>query len=129
MFLYSLKLISSVNKITLPEPLGNVKRIKINKIKYRTAIDNQHHMIITMTGFDNNRYFDGVNNIDYLFSLFIPSGSNQEINYLDNGNCNSYDNQYGTPINSFDFNVLIDGDYSPYINQDNPLYIEILFLS
>lgn len=120
-----LKIISSLTTISLKNPIC-ISKIKISKIKFRIIQDNIQCLFININDYGLNKYYDGINDINYLFSFCIPDNTNNIIFY-DNISDN-YDLYFEnkTPLTYLKFNILNDNGGNEWsINPENPLMIEL----
>lgn len=127
-FSYTFKITSSITKINLPFAIKNVNRLKINFLSYKTASAGNKLMLIKISQFNTNYYYDGLEIIKYSKALAMPPSNSTPL---------IYENQFNNPdviiedvskqngLNTLTLEILIDGVYSADISPSNPLYTEI----
>lgn len=127
MFNYTFKLTSSVTQINLPYALKS-KRLKVKFIRYLTASADQQLMLIKISHFSKNVYYDGSSIIHYSKSLALPNSSGTLLlfeNQLPEPDVVIIEKDENSGINQLKIELLIDGAYSSDINAGNPLYVEL----
>ena len=88
-YIFSFKLVSGYNVITLPNNVvvPNLKSITVKKLSYNFNQLNQYSALLSIQGYDLHSYSDGVATHTYSLSFFNPSGvQNSQINYINYAN-------------------------------------------
>ena len=141
-YVFSFKLVSGFNQITLPNNVivPNLKQIIVRKLSYAFNQQYQYEAKLSIVGYDLHTYFDGLNTSSYTLSFFNPSGAlNNVIEYTNVTSNADINLTYGAPMSQF--TLVFDTDYSnntgslgamsiggsPYVTPTNPLFIEIEF--
>ncbi len=144
-YIFSFKLVSGYNVITLPNGVivPNLKTITIKKLSYNFNQQSQYSALLSIQGYDLHYYSDGVANHSYTLSFFNPSGIlNDQINYINYAEKPDISLVYGSPQSQF--TLVFDTDYgsnynggnlglmstggSPFVSATNPLFVELEFL-
>jgi hypothetical protein len=128
-FSYTIKLYSSINNITLPNNLNNVKKIKIKKLMYKFLNYNQRVLTISINNYSTNQYFDGITSGSYTTSFFNDGNINSLLNYYNTSDEFDVIFEYGMPMISFDLTVKVDNVETADISFDNPILIDLQFFS
>ena len=123
MHLITFKLFSARNVIQLDEPI-RFRRIRVNKIRYKTTRDYGGILSINLTGLNTNDYLDPTTKYKYFYSLFVSDANNQIINFINPDIRFSYDGSERI-FNTFSFKILIDGIEDTGITINNPFLIEL----
>ena len=143
-YIFSFKLVSGYNVITLPNNVivPNLKNITVKKLSYNFNQLNQYSALLSIQGYDLHNYSDGVSNNTYLLSFFNPTGvQNSQINYINYTNKPDVSLSYGAPMPQL--TLVFDTDYgsnyngvnlglmstggSPFVSATNPLFVELCF--
>ena len=141
-YIFSFKLVSGYNVITLPNNVivPNLKYITVKKLSYNFNQLNQYSALLSIQGYDLHNYSDGVANHTYSLSFFNPSGiQNSQINYINYASKPDVALTYGAPQSQF--TLVFDTDYgsnyiggnlglmptggSPFVTATNPLFVEL----
>ena len=117
------KLFSSQNVIQLNEAI-KFKKIRVNKIRYKTSSDYGGIITINITGLNNNNYLDATMKYKYFFALFVSDANNQIINFINPDVRWSYDGDERI-FNTFSLKILIDGVPDANITINNPFLVEL----
>ena len=142
-YIFSFKLVSGYNVITLPNAVivPNLKTITVKKLSYNFNQLNQYSALLSILGYDLNNYSDGIANHTYSLSFFNPSGvQNSQINYINYSNKPDISLSYGAPMSQLI--LVFDTDYgsngsslglmsmggSPFVTSSNPLFVELEFV-
>lgn len=128
-FSYTFKLTSSKTQINLPVSIPTSKNLKIRFLRYTTASTGNEFMIIKITGFNRNYYYDGTNFLNCVKTIPLPSATNSlwiYENQLEQPDIFMDEKQYYEGINQLIIELLINNTYSADINSGNPLYMELL---
>ncbi len=120
------KLFSSQNVIQLNEAI-KFKKIRVNKIRYKTATDYAGIITINITGLNNNDYLDATMMYKYFFALFVSDANNQIINFINPDVRWSYDGDERI-FNTFSLKILIDGVPDANITINNPFLVELEYI-
>ena len=83
-YIFSFKLVSGYNVITLPNAtiVPNLKTITIKKLSYNFNQSNQYVAKLSIMGYDLHTYSDGQITSPYTLTFFNPSGTvNSQITY------------------------------------------------
>jgi len=120
------KLFSSQNTIQLNEAI-KFKKIRVNKIRYKTATDYAGIITINITGLNNNDYLDATMMYKYFFALFVSYANNQIINFINPDVRWSYDGDERI-FNTFSLKILIDGIPDANITINNPFLVELEYM-
>ena len=119
-----LKLYSAQNTVSLIKQL-KFNRIRVKKIRYKTSANYQSVLTLDVAELSAHQYIDPLQKSQYFFALFVEDSANRIINYV-NIDHNDWDYN-GSPVewNSFQFNILMDGEFETNINVNNPIMIEL----
>ena len=83
---YILELTSPISNISLPEKINNIKKLRVNKIRYVTASLGNRYMIINIKGWNDNAWlFNGVQVLPMTSFLILPPTTNT-LAYYENTN-------------------------------------------
>ena len=122
----ALKLFSGINKIQLNAPI-KFNKLRINKLRYITALDYEGVLSIQLQGLNINAYIDANKIYDYFFILFVENTPNRIINFIQLNETYDY-NWITQNFNNFTINIYIDGVIDNGITIDNPLLIEFEYI-
>ena len=122
----ALKLFSGINKIQLNAPI-KFNKLRINKLRYITALDYEGVLSIQLQGLNINAYIDANKIYDYFFILFVENTPNRIINFIQLNETYDY-NGIIQNFNNFTINIYIDGVIDNGITIDNPLLIEFEYI-
>ena len=120
------KLFSSQNVIQLNEAI-KFKKIRVNKIRYKTATDYAGIITINITGLNNNNYLEATTMYKYFFALIVSDAHNQLINFINPDVRWSYDGDERI-FNTFSLKILIDGIPDANITINNPFLVELEYM-
>ena len=120
------KLFNSQNTIQLNEAI-KFQKIRVNKIRYKTATDYAGIITINITGLNNNDYLDATMMYKYFFALFVSYANNQIINFINPDVRWSYDGDERI-FNTFSLKILIDGIPDANITINNPFLVELEYM-
>ena len=128
LFNYTFKLTNSVVVINLPYAIKNAESMRVKQARFITASSNNAYMMLKVSGFNTNIYFDGAKTEHYSKILLLPPSTLTPILYEALTNTpdvkiNPVSSQNG--IADLKIEILIDGVYSPDISPSNPLLLEI----
>ena len=122
----ALKLFSGINKIQLNAPI-KFNKLRINKLRYITALDYEGVLSIQLQGLNINAYIDANKIYDYFFILFVENTPNRILNFIHLNDSFDY-NGITQNFNNFTINIYIDGFIDAGITIDNPLLIEFEYI-
>ena len=122
----ALKLFSGINKIQLNAPI-KFNKLRINKLRYITALDYEGVLSIQLQGLNINAYIDANKIYDYFFILFVENTPNRILNFIQLNESYDY-NGITQNFNNFTINIYIDGVIDAGITIDNPLLIEFEYI-
>ena len=122
----ALKLFSGINKIQLNAPI-KFNKLRINKLRYITALDYEGVLSLQLQGLNINAYIDANKIYDYFFILFVENTPNRIINFIQLNETYDY-NGITQNFNNFTINIYIDGIIDSGITIDNPLLIEFEYI-
>ena len=118
----SFKLVSARSKILLNSPI-NFNNLKVEKLRYITAVDYSGILSISLQGLNTNNYIDATRIFDYFFMLFVENSSNRCINFISQNNDFDYSGNR-REFNNFTIDIYIDGILDAGITYTNPVLIE-----
>jgi len=128
LFNYTFNLTNSITRVNLPYNIKNSGSLRIKQARYITASPNNLYMMIKISGFNNNIFFDGNKTEHYAKMLLLPPSTLTPILY--EAYTESPDvlidkiaTQSG--ISDLHIELLIDGVYSSDISPSNPMILEI----
>jgi len=128
LFNYTFNLTNSITRVNLPYNITNSQFLRVKQARYITASANNKYMMIKISGFNNNIYFDGNKTEHYTKMLLLPPSTLTPILY--EAYTESADvlvdkiaSQNG--ISDLHIELLIDGVYSADVNINNPFLLEI----
>ena len=122
----ALKLFSGINKIKLNAPI-KFNKLRINKLRYITALDYEGVLSIQLQGLNINAYIDANKIYDYFFILFVENTPNRILNFIHLNDSFDY-NGVTQNFNNFTINIYIDGVIDSGITIYNPLLIEFEYI-
>jgi len=122
----SFKLVSARSKILLNAPI-NFTNLKVEKLRYITAVDYEGALSVSLQGFNNNSYIDATRIFDYFFLLFVENSPNRIINFISQNNDFDYSGNR-RELNNFTIDIYIDGEIDNGITVNNPLLIEFEYV-
>ena len=122
----ALKLFSGINKIQLNAPI-KFNKLRINKLRYITALDYEGVLSIQLQGLKINAYIDANKIYDYFFILFVENTPNRILNFIHLNDSFDY-NGITQNFNNFTINIYIDGIIDAGITINNPLLIEFEYI-
>ncbi len=122
----SFKLVSARSKILLNAPI-NFTNLKVEKLRYITAVDYQGVLSLSLQGFNSHSYIDPSRIFDYFFMLFVENSSNRCINFISQNNDFDYSGNR-REFNNFTIDIYIDGILDAGITYNNPLLIEFEYV-
>ena len=122
----ALKLFSGINKIQLNAPI-KFNKLRINKLRYITALDYEGVLSIQLQGLNINAYIDANKIYDYFFILFVENTPNRILNFIHLNDSFEY-NGITQNFNNFTINIYIDGIIDNGITINNPLLIEFEYI-
>ena len=122
----SFKLVSARSKILLNSPI-NFTNLKIEKLRYITAVDYQGVLSISLQGFNNHSYIDPSRIFDYFFMLFVENSPNRIINFISQNNEFDYSG-LRRELNNFTLDIYQDGVLDAGITYANPILIEFEYV-
>ncbi len=118
----SFKLVSARSKILLNAPI-NFTNLKVEKLRYITAVDYSGILSISLQGLNTNNYIDATRIFDYFFLLFVENSPNRCINFISQNNDFDYSGNR-KELNNFTIDIYQDGVLDAGITYANPLLIE-----
>lgn len=128
-------LISAQNTITLPTGLiSNLKSIRVAQVHTKILTSGLHTIYIDITNFNNNYYYDGINDLkNRTWSMPLNGMQNQDLYYINTNNQNT-DVSFldGQQYETFDLNIYVVDNYNNIsllsdITQENRFSIELSF--
>ena len=122
----SFKLVSARSKILLNAPI-NFTNLKVEKLRYITAVDYQGVLSISLQGFNAHSYIDPSRIFDYFFMLFVENSPNRLINFISQNDDWDY-NGLKRELNNFTLDVYMDGVLDAGITYNNPILIEFEYV-
>ena len=122
----ALKLFSGINKIQLNAPI-KFNKLRINKLRYITALDYEGVLSIQLQGINCNAYIDANKIYDYFFILFVENTPNRILNFIQLNESFDYNGRTQN-FNNFTINIYIDGIIDSGITINNPLLIEFEYI-
>ncbi len=122
----SFKLVSARSKILLNAPI-NFTNLKVEKLRYITAVDYQGVLSLSLQGLNTNNYIDATRIFDYFFMLFVENSSNRCINFISQNNDFDY-NGIKRELNNFTIDIYIDGVLDAGITYNNPILVEFEYV-
>ena len=122
----ALKLFSGINKIQLNAPI-KFNKLRINKLRYITALDYEGVLSIQLQGLNINAYIDANKIYDYFFILFVENTPNRILNFIHLNDSLDY-NVITQNFNNFTINIYIDGVIDSGITINNPILIEFEYI-
>ena len=122
----ALKLFSGINKIQLNAPI-KFNKLRINKLRYITALDYEGVLSIQLQGLNINAYIDENKIYDYFFILFVENTPNRILNFIHLNDSFDY-NGITQNFNNFTINIYIDGVIDSGITINNPILIEFEYI-
>lgn len=128
LFNYTFKLQNAVTRINLPYAIKNSNSLRIKQFRYITASSNNSYMMIKITGFNNNIYFDGTKKEHYAKILSLPPSTLTPVIYealveTPDVLVDKVSAQNG--VSDLHIELLLDGAYSADISPSNPVFMEI----
>jgi len=128
LFNYTFKITNPVMRINLPYVIKNSNSMRVKQCRYITASSNNEYLMVKITGFNNNIYFDGTKTEHYAKILSLPPSTLTPIIYealveTPDVLVDKVSAQNG--IADLHVELLINGVYSADISPSNPLYLEI----
>lgn len=123
---YCLKLTSNVTKVNLPKPLANYKNIKFLMVSYMTGSTGNRIMRISVTGFNEKTFFDGINLKKYAKAYALPNSISTLMVDVSDSEKNDIEIQnrtHNTGATSIQIEIEIDEEYKD-ISPSNPMYLE-----
>ena len=128
LFNYTFKLTNSITRINLPYNITNSQFLRIKQARYQTASAGNQYMMIKISGFNNNIFFDGNKTEHYAKMLLLPPSTSTPIiyeSYTEGPDVliDKIASQNG--ISDLHIELLIDGVYSADININNSVLLEI----
>lgn len=127
---YYLKLTNSVSKVELPYPIKNAQKLQIMFVKYTTATASNDTLIIKITKYDNNVYFDGSSAVKCVKMISLPDSASTQLifenNYVDNPDVVMLEKPKDE-LQKINIELLINGSHTPDISPSNPLYLQLKF--
>jgi len=127
-FSYTFRLTSSMTKINLPQPILGQKRLKVKFLRYVTGSSGNRMMLIKISQFNSNYYYDGSEIIRYAKAIALPPSTTTPVIYentMTEPDVEIVERTEKNGISTVTIEVLIDGVYSSDININNPLILEI----
>lgn len=128
---YTFRITSSITDINLPYVVGS-KNLKIFNLGYKTATSDNRLMIIRISGFNNQIYYDGSTIINHAFSMVLPNSIDTESLYISDTNrpdVSVKERGSNETLNKLRIETSIqdnDGTISyKDISASNPLYLSI----
>lgn len=122
---YSFPVFSCVQKINLPTPLKKCYAFRINQVSFTFTDINKKVLLLSISGLDQNKYFDGVKSENYSF-IYFNNGKQNTFNYLNN--ITIADASFPSRnIDYLDINIKIDDEIDASISKTNALHISIDF--
>jgi len=118
----SFKLVSARSKILLNSPI-NFTNLKVEKLRYITAVDYQGVLSLSLQGFNSHSYIDPLRIFDYFFMLFVENSPNRIINFISQKNDWDYDG-LRRDLYNFTLDVYMDGVLDAGITYANPILVE-----
>ena len=118
----SFKLVSARSKILLNAPI-NFTNLKVEKLRYITAVDYEGALSISLQGFNAHSYIDPSRIFDYFFMLFVENSPNRLINFISQNDDWDYSG-LSRELNNFTLDIYIDGILDSGITYANPILIE-----
>ena len=122
----ALKLFSGINKIQLNAPI-KFNKLRINKLRYITALDYEGVLSIQLQGLNINAYIDANKIYDNFFILFVENTPNRILNFIQLNESFDY-NGITQNFNNFTINIYIDGIIDAGITINNPILIEFEYI-
>lgn len=128
LFNYTFKLTDPVTRINLPRAIKNSESMRVKFLRYITASSNNSTMMIKITGFNNNIYFDGTKTEYYAKMIGLPPSTLTPIIYealveTPDVLVDKVSHQNG--ISDLHIELLLDNQYSTDISPSNPVILEI----
>lgn len=128
LFNYTFKLTDPVTRVNLPYPIQNAESLRVKFLRYITASPNNSTMMIKITGFNNNIFFDGSKTVFYAKMIGLPPTTLTPIIYealveTPDVLVNKVTLQNG--MSDLHIELLIDNQYSTDISTTNPVFLEI----
>jgi len=128
LFNYTFKLTDPVTRINLPYAIKNSESMRVKFLRYITASANNSTMMIKITGFNNNIFFDGTKTEFYAKMIGLPPTTQTPIIYealveTPDVLIDKVSSQNG--ISDLHIELLIDNQYLSDISPSNPVILEI----
>jgi hypothetical protein len=123
---YCIKITSAQTQINLPFPIDNVSKMKVKKIRYTTASSGNEYLLVKISGWADNIFIDKTTGMLHYYTVFMGLDTSLgSMQYAENP-FTIYDIEKETPfkINSFNIEILINGQWAVDISTVNPLYVE-----
>lgn len=123
---FTVKMMSGHARVLFQAPYDDVYKIRVNKLQYRIEQYGVNVLLVRLNDNCKYKYYDGYG-IKYYDLILFNDGNKDALFY-----CNTTDNfdiVYTNGRCIMEFSVTIDDENTthgtPYITEDNPLYLEI----
>lgn len=126
---YTFKLTSPITRVNLPFTIQNTNKLKIKFLRFITLNDNNFIMQLLISHFNTNTYYDGNTLIKLCKVIPLPNTSHTLIiyeNQFSDPDLQLHDVENNNAVSTVTIEIMIDGVYSNDINENNPVFIEIL---
>lgn len=125
-FSYVFKLTSNYTDISLPYPI-DCKKAKLKMLYFTTGSSGNQLLLVNVSGYNTNVYFDGTKLIKCFKAIPLPSSTATPVVY--DGTSNSdFDvirtDSTAVQTNKLTIELIIDGTYKD-VTSLNPAYVEI----
>lgn len=125
----TLKLIAPRTTLQLTQPWSDVKSLKVRSFLYTTANTGGQYMLMQVTGWDTNSYFQDPSTnsfVPYTKMILMPPTTATVTRYVDV--FSSYFDVIRTVPASFsniEISLLINGVINNDISSSNPVFVEL----